>query len=310
MVYRFTVTPEGPLGTPLRSDTLFGHACWAIRFTRGDKALEDFLSAAREQKPRLTFSDGFPAGHLPRPLVPQQSTGSPRTAGQAQEFKKLKRLRWLRREKAEAARWRVSTEMLPHGENEIEQQQPATHEVLRNTINRISGTTPDSGGLYSTDQTWYGEGLWEHIDIYVATPWARDELEEFVQAMFHLGYGRDQTVGMGRLAIASQPAPAELPSPADGGCFIALSRCVPDGGVDLRASAYRLETKYGKVWQPLGAANPFKKPLLQTEPGSVFATTEPRELYGRVLTGIHDDLAVVENCMCIPYFLPPEAYHA
>ena len=38
--YRLTLAPASSFLTPLQSDTLFGHLCWALRNQRGEGALE------------------------------------------------------------------------------------------------------------------------------------------------------------------------------------------------------------------------------------------------------------------------------
>jgi CRISPR-associated protein Csm4 len=67
-------------GTPFLADTIFGHFCWAIAFTEGEGALQEFLSEFDEGVP-LLVSDGFPAVfdseicrfYLPKPiLIPEK----------------------------------------------------------------------------------------------------------------------------------------------------------------------------------------------------------------------------------------------
>lgn len=68
MIYKFTISPEGGVGTPFRSDTLFGSACWTMLWYKGENALKEFLGKAEKGEPELVFSDGFPCGYLPIPF--------------------------------------------------------------------------------------------------------------------------------------------------------------------------------------------------------------------------------------------------
>ncbi|RME25745.1 MAG: hypothetical protein D6800_07265, partial [Candidatus Zixiibacteriota bacterium] len=64
---------------------------------------------------------------------------------------------------------------------------------------------------------------------------------------------------------------------------------------------FRLRTKYGKLGEH-ASANPFKRPLLQMEPGAVFKTGEAlREFYGSLVTDIAPGAPhAVQNCYGLP----------
>ena len=79
---------------------------------------------------------------------------------------------------------------------------------------------------------------------------------------------------------------------------------IPCEKIDIGKSFWQVEAKYGKVWQALSADNPFKKPIIQMLPGSVFSTTRASAYYGSLIEHVHSDERVVENCMSIPYPLP------
>lgn len=299
MLYRFTLRAAGPLGTPLRSDTLFGHACWTVSAAWGEDELRRFLESAREQKPPVVFSDAFPAGCIPRPLVelPTRAAG---TLAEYQRTKQYRKLRWISRHGAASRNWAIGEESL-----ENVAPNPGKRVVMRNVVGRATGTTGDNA-LYATEEIVL-DGGWECVDIYVHAndDWREERVTEIVTAMFAVGYGRDQTVGMGAMEIVSSPERVSVG--VDGGdVFMSLSRCVPGPAIDLAESRYALEAKYGKVWSGLGEKNPFKKPIMQCVPGSLFRANDRRERYGRVLTDVHDNTAVVENCMTIPLFLPEE----
>ncbi len=61
--YKITWKPLSGFSTPLDSDTIFGHFCWALNYLYEDeqKKLEEML-AELEKRPALIFSSAFPAG--------------------------------------------------------------------------------------------------------------------------------------------------------------------------------------------------------------------------------------------------------
>lgn len=301
MLYRFTIEPRAPFGTPLRSDTLFGHACWSVALAEGDAALSGFLERARAQEPEVVFSDGFPSGFMPRPLLPAPAL----TASSPAEQRKHKRLssrRWIKRDVLQNGTW--NSTLLDADEQEGYCDYPQSRTSMHNVIDRQTGTSLSENGLFERSELWY-TGIWRLVDIYVYTAWTRARLDDFLKTMFETGYGGDRTVGRGVVAIHAAPVEDSFPEASQ--WSMALSRCIPGDSIDLSASFYALEPKYGKVWSGLGEKNPHKKPLLHTLPGSVFKTGAPSRIAGRVVSGVHDNRDVVENCMSILYPIPAEA---
>jgi CRISPR-associated protein Csm4 len=303
MVYKFTIAPEGAIGSPFRSDTLFGHACWTMLYKYGNDRFESFRTNAAEQKPELVFSDGFPSGWLPRPLIPRKISDSVSVQQKAM-LKKKSKLKWVFRQSAENCNWDLS---------ELDNQatvnsggysdMPVSDIQLRNIIDRFTGTSLESNGLFSYERNWY-HGIWSKVDIYVSTEWSPEELTDFLYKMFEVGYGRDQTVGLGKVKIDTEPGEANFPSSDKCEYYLSLSRCVPDSSVSMKDSFYQIEPKYGKVWSGFDTENPFKKPIIQIVPGSVLKVKSKSETAGQVLDGIHDNSRIVENCMTVLYPVP------
>lgn len=94
--YRLNITPRSPLGSPLQTDTLFGHLCWALRYTQGEPRLRDFLHAFDDIPPPLVLSNGFPEDFLPRPVFPARAR-MPDERTPKTDRKRLKRVVLLRK---------------------------------------------------------------------------------------------------------------------------------------------------------------------------------------------------------------------
>jgi CRISPR-associated protein Csm4 len=70
--WKISWKPLSSLSTPLQSDTIFGHLCWAVNYLWAEKdknKLTDFLNALKKT-PCLILSSAFPAGSLPKPVIP------------------------------------------------------------------------------------------------------------------------------------------------------------------------------------------------------------------------------------------------
>jgi CRISPR-associated protein Csm4 len=304
MIFKITLKPRSAMGTPFRSDTLFGHACWTVLHHEGENRFSEFHASAVEQKPELVFSDGFPEGWLPRPLLPKKLSTFTDSKVRA-EHKKAAKRKWVNRQVAEGCGWNL--ELLDKQAMSVSadySDSPLAEVQSRNVIDRLTGTSLEEHGLYSYERHWY-TGIWKNVSIYISTVWSKETLFAFLKKMFEIGYGRDQTIGLGAIEIGGEPQLASFPQSDGRGYYLSLSHCIPDGSILLKESFFQTNPKYGKVWSGLEHPNPFKKVILQVVPGSVLKTTkESAECAGRVLAGVHDHADIIENCMTVLYPLP------
>ena len=67
--YRLIIKPTSSFQTPLHSDTLFGHICWALRYLKGEDELLKFLKTFNNDNSPILLSDGFPKDYLPMPVL-------------------------------------------------------------------------------------------------------------------------------------------------------------------------------------------------------------------------------------------------
>ena len=297
MLYRYNITPQSPLITPIMSDTLFGHFCWAIRYREGERYLSDFLSSFGDGKVApVLFSSAFISGFLPRPTLPppprdqiRQFVRSQFGDGKKDIFNGFSRVKeWNRRRQITAQQWHnlkgdySDIGLYKHFSRETDDgnKKPAEIEIsTSNTINRFSGTVPpEGGGLFQREKTWYMEGV--SLDIYVEindeaisspTEWF---LVEYLPAN---GYGADKSTGMGNLSVEkdnSFDSSVFETQGANARMSVSFSSFM---GIEKINSFYRLKTKFGKLggsfafWSPTGGnPRPFKKPVLMYEPGAVF----------------------------------------
>ncbi|MEW6488321.1 MAG: hypothetical protein AB1578_10490 [Thermodesulfobacteriota bacterium] len=305
-VWQIDFTLEGALGTPLRSNTLWGHLCWAVRHRDGEGALERWLTA-QEREP-LLLSDAFPRGWLPRPLLaPSPLAELPPAPTErlvrASRLKKLKRRAWLTAGDFAALQQGMSeARLLERWEacSKPDLEGTVTKRRARNSIDRRTGRTPDDGGLYFQDEVWYpgaGPHLW---GFACAENLTASELEDLLNAVGRSGYGRDASTGRGRFRAAVREDSTGL-FRHRGNRWMTLSRGTLSPG--MRRPRYRLETHYGRLGGERAAAgSPFKHPLLLVASGSTFAGDGGP--HGELLRGVHPTLEDVrENALhlCLPF---------
>jgi CRISPR-associated protein Csm4 len=260
-LYRVRLKLEGPFVTPLASGTLFGMACLALADREGEAALRDWLGVPD----RLWgFSDAFPAGLLPRPLVTPVPVPEGRDTNAA---KQLKARRFVTREGFLAGRQMISDRSLEPHLCAVEQK---TVHLAHNTIDRVTGSTPEQGGLFFIEEDW-SWGLSPDRDLYVeAEADEHSRVEALLGAVGERGFGRKAGLGRGRFRVISIDHDRDLESgPRDR--LMSLSRgAVTTGMADVRA---RLMPHFGKAGPEVAVGQgdpPFKRPLLLTEPGATF----------------------------------------
>ena len=154
---------------------------------------QSFHAVATAGKPEIVFSDAFPAGHLPRPLLPPCPPERDKMPNlkKVQADKKHRKSKWVNAQTILNGTWtgdmQIVDENCPNG--------PAERPRLHNVIDRIDNSSLAENGLYSSDETWYTdkekdkEKKWERLDLYIVVDsfiWHAEKLSEALKQMFSL----------------------------------------------------------------------------------------------------------------------------
>jgi CRISPR-associated protein Csm4 len=276
--YKVTLKLTSPYATDWHADTIWGHLCWALRFTYGEPALTNFIARYGNGKPPLLVSNGFPCDFLPRPILPDK----PVTERSAfSEAKKQKTIRWLTLDEFNRT---LNGDTLNLTENIDSGSMSVT---LKNQLNRLTGTTSGNedetiGHLFSFKQ-YHGETV--SIYLKIADDFVKTA-EELLQNLSQSGYGKRKTVGYGQFRIQSFDEFPGFNSPQGANGFISLSNFVPAEHNPLKGY-WEILVKYGKLGEEYAiTGNPHKKPLVMFKAGSCFFDIPCREYYGRLVKGL------------------------
>lgn len=268
-LYRASISLHGAFGTPLSGDTLFGQLCWAAREHLGEDALKKLLDGYTTGRPWLVVSDGFPAGFLPKPTLPQ----SFEPVADTSERKAAKARRWIPAEAtdkplASMLGTAVSDEVAYGGNKPVDVAQP------HNTLNRLSGSTGTGEfAPYTQQQTFFAKG--QQMEIYLVldkTCMPLETLQKLLTAVGLQGFGRDASIGLGKFTLnAIEPYQFALNRDANAG--LTLAPCAPQGqAFDADKSYWRVITRFGRHGSSYAlAANPFKTPVLLAATGALFS---------------------------------------
>jgi CRISPR-associated protein Csm4 len=285
--YRIRIALASPTGTPWQSDTLFGHLCWQVAYGVLDMTIEEFLKPFVAGRPPFVLSDGFPAGCLPRPLF-----GAPVAMAETLDD-------YAAHKRSAKAAYVTFADFGRLCRGEAAENGPRDNpwedvQAPHATISRETGTTGTEGSFFTTVTQTLKDGA---VDVYLRVledGWL-ERVRLLLETLSKTGFGRDKSTGAGEFTVTGLE-PVELPAVPGANAFVNLSSMVP-APEDPTEGRYRLRTKFGKISEG-GAENPFKRPLLQIEPGAVFrAEGGIRPCYGCMVHKIAPgDARVVQNC--------------
>ena len=308
-----------PVGTPWQSDTIFGHLAWHVAYGWRGIGIQEFLRPFLEGQPPFVLSDAFPEGFLPRPFLPVRS----KRPTQLKEYAEAKR-----REKATFVSL-DDFEAIRRGH--VDKWQPAPElwhrfDVLHASINRLTNTTTGPEGERATEGHLFSTRLSLPastdsdspqvlplcVYLRAGDPWGA-WVPEMLQDMAPLGFGSDRSTGVGAYEVIGVE-PFDGFGPLDGANgFISLSSYCP-ARTDPTRGRWKIRIKYGKLGENAGDGNPFKRPLIQFEPGAVFLTDgPPKPFYGRTVTGIAPRFPDAIQCcytLAVPCILPEAVMEA
>lgn len=290
--YRVTIKPESPFETPLHSDTIFGHLCWALRYLEGEESLKAFLDRLKQEPSAFLLSSAFPEDHIPCPVLSPMSPEEDKRFDEtflpgkpvyevAAEKKTLSRVRWISEKLFDEVKDSLSVFHL-YGEilKEDEKVFSRTTEEWHNAINRLNGRVME-GNLFAQEITFYDTNLvvWIRESYF-----GKDKLRKLFEFIGKNGFGADASSGKGVFYCDVKEKPFLGSSRPNG--VILLSHTIPSAS-DPQEGNYRVFTKFGKAGGSFAVRGMFfKKPALLIEPGATFVNPL-RPYYGRMLDNVH-----------------------
>lgn len=187
--YRLIINPCAPFQTPLHSDTIFGHICWALRYLKGENELLKFLKTFDENNASLILSSGFPKDFLPMPVLrplsiaeenelwQEYKKGSQTRLEFVRELKRFKKLLYIQISAIEILKDNLSYYQLylkhilgkilleDKEDKEIESVlRPKQVEVWHNSKNRLTDRVTEDK-LFAKEDTFYKEST--ELCVYI-----------------------------------------------------------------------------------------------------------------------------------------------
>ena len=318
---KIKVKPLSSFGTKFQSDTLFGQFCWIYGYLNGFKKLEEILENVNENR-FIAFSDGFINDLLPKPIIePYKFEGS--ELKNAKEYKKTEFIKsdFLMKNRLDLRDKNIFDNWLKCKINSVEKNTDKsvtiTENILKNSINRITGTTFD-GQLYNSEETYFNTDN-TSITYYVKyneTIINIGELKNIINLIGELGFGKDASTGKGRYKLEEGDSsiieePEELKYFDGANAFMTLSHGVPYDYNETESDCYvnygKIITKFPKHGGFLSNGDYFKNPFVAYRPGSTFLiknTENVKDIYGKALSNIsRHGKNHIQGTFLMPFFI-------
>lgn len=291
MVYhRITITPMGPMSTAWISGTVWGHMAWAIRYVEGEQAFAAWM-AEQETSPWL-FSSQMPENMLPKPLLkPAERESEKPSLEKFDSIKKIRKLRYIPEALFLSLKDRMIEKLLRKG---LEAHSGGGPPVLKpvhffhNRIDRQTGRTPQSGGLFVENAKWAGKD--RSFQIFAATGQnCGDRLHRLLEFISRSGFGANASTGRGAFRFAIQEETQLFAGAGARAMSLSHGIITPE----MRNPRYQQHTHFGKLGGHFaaGAYSPFKYPILMAQPGATFDPAG-KAPFGRLLAEVHHDPAL------------------
>lgn len=301
---KLTLSCLSALASPMQSDTIFGAFCWSFAYRYGSDLLSNHLI---NKKPFFVCSDAFPEGLLPMPILqPAPSTATDDIVEYANRKKFKKQALIPLAHLSNVSPVTVNSLFHKYQANSCKILKIEAQTIMKNTIDRKTGTAAIEGGLYSVVETFYEEN--SRMIIYIKYDDTVISLEEIIQIWADLaqnGIGKDKNTGKGKFAIESfSETPPEL-AYNDQNAFISLSHGLPDA--DCHLNFGKTITKFSKHGGDLAiSGQPYKNPIMLYRPGSTFRVNTFKEYYGQYISGVSNKKGHVHNAVLFPLFIKVE----
>lgn len=302
-VYEITIKPLTGFGTPLKSDTIFGHFCWQIVYDNKllGKTLEELLSNY-SKKPFIIFSSAFPkyrgtkcyyamkAPALPlyeifdiqsekREIIKERKEYKSKKwmiIEEGQSFSSFKELKFLNDEelfKELKSKDNMSEETRRQIRRSGTKNYISSFSQPRNTINRITGTTGEGNfAPFNIEQNVFcletELALFVGIDEDIINV---EQVRKGLERIGEFGFGKDASTGLGRFELTEETGIdlSRIGSSSPNACYT-LSLSVPEKNTFEKAF-FTPFARFGKHGDVLAkSANPFKSPVIMTDEGGIF----------------------------------------
>lgn len=279
---KLKITPLSSFVTFPKGDTLFGHFAY-LSFLKKEKIFNQY---AEDKKPKIIFSDILPDEYFYKPTLPLDAFGVDES-----EKKEFRKKSWITCEKLQSGALNQATEF-SFMKKELK---------VRNSLNRVSFTTDDSGVFapYSLEEiTFVSQPV---IYVLFDKTFRAKEIEDRLNEMGKNGFGKKGSIGKGHFKAKIDKSFNGFAKIASD-YYLTLSPTLLHKSKELIKDEevyYNTFNRFGKYHS---SSTPFKKPLLMADSGAVVKLKSYQQYIGGAIdNGIGNQSLVQGYSIVVPF---------
>jgi len=276
------INPHSSFVTFPKGDMIFGHFAYHS-FLKEETVFENY---AKEQEPKIIFSDILPDGHLYKPTLPLSAFGV-----DEREKKEFRKKSW------------IDIASLQQGEL-LEARELSFYKTeikVRNSLNRVTFSTDKSGEFapFSLEEINFTYQPVIYV-LFDEASFSQESILERLNLIGKVGFGKKGTIGKGHFdAIVDSEFKSWFDDEVKSNYYLTLSPTVLNKQSHIKKAYYNTFNRFGKSH---GSSTPFKKPLLMADSGAVVKMEEKRTYIGRgIENGINRKSLVQGYSIVVPF---------
>ncbi len=284
--FKVSIKPVSPFGTVPMSDTIFGQLVWILSDMGEDVSS---LLGDYDTNPFLVVSDFLPFGTGNTPKLPVKYKLD---VNKSEKIKKIIERKKLKKKN------RISLNKLYESDNlnnekitELSEELKnfaKNYEIIRCSINRMTGTTGDGFDPYAVYETKYYRTSEYEFYFYVADEKYNEKVFTALETMGQIGFGKDASLGRGQFSVNNFEE-VEFNTQNKNSIYT-LGNIVLEN-IKSKKMFYEPFTRFGKHGHIRAVqGNPFKNPVVMALQGALIY--HPEEEYfekpfiGKALKGL------------------------
>lgn len=264
---KVNITPLSSFATYPKGDMIFGHFAYQT-FLNGQEELKNYLN----EEPKIIFSDFLPDGYLYKPSLPLKCFEVDDS-----DKKDFRKKEWISIDNLQNGKL-DSCEDIKFYKTEIQ---------VRNTLNRLTFTTDDSGQFapYALQEISFTHQPVIYVS-YNKDKFNEKEIVERLNRIGKIGFGKKSSIGKGLFK-------AEIDNNFNGFKTVESDYVLTISPTFLHNQKNKIDTAYYNLFNRFGkyhdSSTPFKKPILMADSGAVLKLKKFLSHIGRAVNNGIDD---------------------
>jgi len=276
------ITPHSSFVTFPKADTIFGHFAYHT-FKKDKTVFENYVG----EEPKIIFSDILPADYLYKPTLPLKAFDVDES-----EKKEFRKKAWIDIINLQQGDLKKAKELSFY----------KTEVRTRNSINRLSFTTDDSGifAPYSIEEINFLSQPVIYV-MYDKDYFSEAKILERLNLIGKVGLGKKGSIGKGHFIAEIDNDFEGFDDEVKSDYYMTLSPTILHKSKDVVEKAYyNTFNRFGKYHS---SNTPFKKSLLMADSGAVVKLKEKRDFIGGTIdNGIGGKQSLVQGySIVIPF---------